>query len=52
MDARGIRNQVTIYPGERHAFVHADNITAPGAAQDAWWELLDFSAAALKKGQI
>ena len=52
MDARGIDNQVTIYPGVGHAFVHADNITAPGAAQDAWRELLDFLAATLKKGQI
>ena len=52
MDARGIANQVTVYPGVGHAFVHADNITVPGAAQDAWRELLDFLAAALKKGQI
>jgi carboxymethylenebutenolidase len=48
MDARGIENQVTIYPGVGHAFVHADNITAPGAAQDAWRELLDFLAAAFQ----
>ena len=52
MDARDVRNQVTIYPGVGHAFVHADNITVPGAAQDAWRELLDFLAAALKKGRI
>ena len=52
MDARGIDNQVTVYPGVGHTFVHADNITAPGAAQDAWRELLDFLAATLKKGQI
>jgi carboxymethylenebutenolidase len=52
MDARGIDNQVTVYPGVGHAFVHADNITVPGAAQDAWRELLDFLAATLKKGQI
>ena len=51
MEARGIRNQVTIYPGVGHAFVHADNLTAPGAAQDAWQEMLDFLSAALKKGQ-
>jgi carboxymethylenebutenolidase len=51
MDARGIDNQVTIYPGVGHAFVHADNITVPGAAQDAWRELLDFLAATLKKDQ-
>ena len=48
MDARGIDNQVTVYPGVGHAFVHADNITAPGAAQYAWRELLDFLAAALQ----
>jgi carboxymethylenebutenolidase len=48
MDARGIRNQVTIYPGVGHAFVHADSITAPGAAQDAWREMLDFLAAAFE----
>ena len=52
LDARDVRNQVTIYPGVGHAFVHADNITVPGAAQDAWRELLDFLAAALKKGRI
>ena len=48
MDARSIDNQVTIYPGVGHAFVHADNITVPGAAQDAWREMLDFLAAVLK----
>ena len=52
MDAGGIDNQVTVYPGVGHAFVHADNIAVPGAAQDAWREMLDFLAAALKKGQI
>ena len=51
IDARGIDDQVTVYPGVGHAFVHADNITVPGAAQDAWRELLDFLAATLKKGQ-
>ncbi len=48
MDARGIRNQVTVYPGVGHAFVHADNIAVPGAARDAWQELLGFLAGALK----
>jgi carboxymethylenebutenolidase len=48
MDASGIDNQVTVYPGVGHAFVHADNITVPGAAQDAWRELLDFLAAAFE----
>ena len=48
MDARGIDNQVTVYPGVGHAFVHADNIAVPGAARDAWQELLGFLAGALK----
>jgi carboxymethylenebutenolidase len=48
MDARGITNQVTVYPGVGHAFVHADNIAVPGAAQDAWQEFVNFLTAALK----
>jgi carboxymethylenebutenolidase len=48
MDAHSIDNQVTVYPGVGHAFVHADNISMPGAAQDAWREMLDFLAATLK----
>lgn len=48
MSARGISNQVSIYPGVGHAFVHYDTILAPGPAQDAWNEMLDFLAGNLK----
>jgi carboxymethylenebutenolidase len=48
MSARNITNKVSIYPGVGHAFVKYDTIQTSGAAQDAWNEMLDFLAAALK----
>lgn len=48
MQARGIPNQVTIYPGVGHAFVHMDTLSVPGAAQDAWNQMLGFLEQALK----
>jgi carboxymethylenebutenolidase len=48
MQARGVRHQVTIYPGVGHAFVKSDNIVVPGAAQQAWSEMLAFLDKSLK----
>jgi carboxymethylenebutenolidase len=42
LDTLGIRNQITIYPGVDHAFVHHDSVQEPGAARDAWQQLLNF----------
>lgn len=47
MQARGIEHTVTVYPGVGHAFVTADNIDQPGAAADAWQQMLAFLAAEL-----
>ncbi len=48
MQARGVRHQVTIYPGVGHAFVKSDNIGVPGPAQQAWNEMLAFLGKSLK----
>ncbi len=48
MDARGITNTITVYPGVGHAFVNTEAIRKPGPAQDAWNEMLDFLVANLK----
>ncbi len=50
MNTRGISNQISVYPGVGHAFVHADNIAQPGAAQDAWNEMLTFLSENLGSG--
>jgi len=42
MQSRGIPNQVTVYPGVGHAFVHMDTLSVPGPAQDAWNQMLGF----------
>ncbi|MFM8323148.1 MAG: dienelactone hydrolase family protein [Chloroflexota bacterium] len=42
LQARGVPHRVTIYPGVGHAFVSTQTIAQPGAAQDAWQEMLDF----------
>lgn len=42
MQARGVENTVTVYPGVGHAFVHYDTLIVPGAAQDAWNQMLVF----------
>jgi carboxymethylenebutenolidase len=45
----GIENTITIYPGQPHAFVSdAEAISRPGAAQDAWKQLLGFLDTNLK----
>jgi carboxymethylenebutenolidase len=48
MNSRGIANQVTVYPGVGHAFVHMDTLSVPGPAQDAWNQMLGFLDQALK----
>ena len=48
MDARGIDNTITVYPGVGHAFVNTEAIRQPGPAQDAWNEMLNFLAVNLK----
>ncbi len=42
MNSRGISNQVNIYPGVGHAFVTMESMSVPGAAQQAWRQMLDF----------
>lgn len=49
MNTRGIPNQVTVYPGVGHAFVHVDTLSVPGPAQDAWNQMLAFLDQALKQ---
>jgi carboxymethylenebutenolidase len=44
MAARDIEHTVTVYPGVGHAFVNTESIQMPGAAQDAWVQMLDFFA--------
>ncbi len=48
LNARGISNKISVYPGVGHAFVHYDTIQTPGPALNAWNEMLDFLAANLK----
>ena len=38
----GIFYRVSIYPGVGHAFVTPETLSVPGAAQDAWNEMLGF----------
>ena len=38
----GILYRVSIYPGVGHAFVTSETLSLPGAAQDAWNEMLGF----------
>lgn len=47
MNSRRVSNQVTIYPGVGHAFVHMDTLSGPGPAQDAWNQMLGFLEQAL-----
>lgn len=48
MQARGVPHQVTVYPGVGHAFVTSASVAQPGAAQQAWGEMLAFLAMNLK----
>ena len=48
MEARGVRHQVTIYPGVGHAFVKSNTLGVPGLAQQAWNEMLAFLDESLK----
>jgi carboxymethylenebutenolidase len=42
MQARGVPNRISIYPGVGHAFVNTETIAQSGPAQDAWTEMLNF----------
>lgn len=44
MQARGVPHQVTVYPGMGHAFVTSASLAQPGAAQQAWNQMLAFLA--------
>ena len=44
MQARGVPHRVTVYPGVGHAFVTSAALAQPGAAQQAWGEMLAFLA--------
>lgn len=49
LDAAGIPNTVTVYPGVGHAFVQPESIAAGGAAREAWVQILTFLDANLKQ---
>ncbi len=40
----GVAHRITVYPNVGHAFVQPDAIDQPGAAHDAWQEILTFLA--------
>jgi dienelactone hydrolase len=43
LDNAGVANQITIYPGQGHAFVESiEGIRAGGAQGEAWQEFLTF----------
>ena len=44
LQARGIPHRVTVYPAVGHAFVTSASLAQPGAAQQAWGEMLAFLA--------
>jgi carboxymethylenebutenolidase len=48
MQARDVPHRVTVYPGVGHAFVTSTSLAQPGAAQQAWGEMLAFLAQNLK----
>ena len=49
LETKGIKNQVTVYPGVGHAFLNSENISQAGPAGTAWKELLTFLELNLKK---
>lgn len=44
LNAIGIPNDITVYPGVGHAFLTEENYDQPGLASDAWRQTLDFLA--------
>lgn len=42
LDAAGIPNDVTVYPGVGHAFVQPEAVAEGGAARDAWDRMIRF----------
>lgn len=51
LSSAGVKNQVTVYEGQPHAFVtDMESIRKGGAQGQAWAQLLDFLQSNLKKG--
>lgn len=48
MDEVGLNHEISIYPGVGHAFVTDENYDEPGAAGQAWDQLLEFFATELR----
>ncbi|MFW6180983.1 MAG: dienelactone hydrolase family protein [Spirochaetota bacterium] len=48
MDARGVENTITVYPGVGHAFVKSDTFRSGGAPGRAWKQMVDFLEDTLK----
>lgn len=48
LDAAGIPNEVTVYPGVGHAFVQPGTVAAGGAAREAWDRMIEFLDANVK----
>ena len=42
MEARGVENTITIYPGVGHAFVKSDTYRSGGAPEQAWNQMVNF----------
>jgi carboxymethylenebutenolidase len=42
MEARGVENTITIYPGVGHAFVKSNTYRSGGAAEQAWNQMVSF----------
>ncbi len=42
MEARGVENTITIYPGVGHAFVKSNTYRSGGAPQQAWNQMVNF----------
>ncbi len=48
LDARGVENTITIYPGVGHAFVKSNTYQAGGAPEQAWKQMVNFLDDTLK----
>jgi carboxymethylenebutenolidase len=42
MEARGVENTITVYPGVGHAFVKSNTYRNGGAAEQAWNQMVNF----------
>lgn len=48
LTAAKIPHEITIYPGQPHAFANGEAIAQPGPAREAWQQTLDFLARTLR----